>query len=65
MDDLKFDICGFTARQTRPEYIDLLDEALSLTDELNEQIDTVIDLSATGSQAVPALSKTRLEYFIN
>ena len=41
MDDLKFDICGFTARQTRPEYIDLLDEALSLTDELNKQIDTI------------------------
>jgi len=61
----KFNICGFAAFQPWPEYFVLLDEALSLTDDLNKQIDTIIDLSVTGLQAVPALSKTRLGCVIN
>jgi len=63
--DFKFNIYGFTAPQRRPEYFALLDKALSLTDDLNKQIDTIIDLSATGSQAAPALSKNRLGCVIN
>jgi hypothetical protein len=36
MNELKFNICGFTAPQTRSEYIALLDEAINLADDLNE-----------------------------
>lgn len=46
MNELKLNIYGFIAPQTRSEYIALLDEALSLADDLNEQLDTISALAA-------------------
>jgi hypothetical protein len=46
MKDIKFNIYGYTAPQTRAEYIALLDEALRLADDLGEQLDCIGDLAA-------------------
>ena len=45
MKELKFNIYGFTAPQTRAEYIALLDEAMCIADDLNEQLDVISELA--------------------
>lgn len=50
--ELKFNIYGFTAPQTRAECTALLDEALRLADELNEQLDRIGKLAAEHAAAI-------------
>ena len=49
MNELKFNIYGFIAPRTRSEYIALLDEALRLADDLNDQLDTISALAAVAA----------------
>ena len=51
MNELKFNIYGFTNPQTRAEYISLLDETLRMADDLAQQLHTITALAAENSVA--------------